>query len=406
MQDVKDKTIPGGEDFAQGEKRMRLNMGPQHPSTHGVLQVIVDLEGELVVRCDPVPGYLHRGTEKLAENKYYTQIIPLTDRLDYLSPFNNNLAYVMAVEKLLGLEVPPRAQWIRLILSELQRIASHLIWFGTHVMDIGGITPFLYALRDRETILDIFEMCCGARLTVSYCRIGGLMADVPAGFVEKVQDFVKLFQLSIKDYHKMVTKNPIFVGRTVGVGVIAPDDAVSLGLTGPTLRGSGVNLDLRKAEPYLYYDQLDFDVPLGTKGDSYDRYLVRMEEMAQATRLVEQALAKLPEKGPVKADDPKVMLPPKELSMSRAEEMQRHFYQVIHGFPTPVGEAYASIEGSKGELGFYIISDGSSRPYRMKIRAPSFVNLQALPMMTEGRMLADVITCIGTIDIVLGEVDR
>lgn len=387
-------------------KRMRLNMGPQHPSTHGVLQVILDLEGELVVRCDPVPGYLHRGTEKLAENKYYQQILPLTDRLDYLSPFNNNLAYTIAVEKLLGIEVPPRAQWIRLILSELQRIASHLVWYGTHIMDIGAITAFLYAMRERETILDIFEMCSGARMTVSYTRIGGLMADVPPGFVEKVNDFIKIFPDAYKEYNRLVTKNPIFMDRTVGVGVITAEDAISYGLTGPSLRGSGVNWDLRKHEPYMFYDQLDFDVPLGTKGDCYDRYLVRMEEMMQAFRIVEQAIKKMPEKGPVRADDPKVVLPPKELSMSTAEAMQRHFYQIIHGFPAPVGEAYGCIEGSKGELGFYIISDGSSHPYRMKIRAPSYVNLQTLPLMTEGRMVADVIACIGTIDIVLGEVDR
>ena len=406
MQELKDIAGQSGETFEKGSKRMRLNMGPQHPSTHGVLQVVLDLEGEVVMRCDPVPGYLHRGTEKLAEGKYYNQIIPLTDRLDYLSPFNNNLAYVIAVEKLLGLEVPARAQWIRLILSELQRISSHLIWYGTHVMDIGAITPFLYAIRERETILDIFEMCSGARMTTSYTRVGGLMSDVPAGFVEKVREFVKIFYKAFKDYHKLVTKNAIFMGRTQGIGVVTAEDAISYGLTGPCLRGSGVNHDLRKSEPYLYYDQLDFDIPVGTKGDSYDRYLVRMEEMLQANRIIEQALQKLPEKGPIKADDPKIVLPPKELSMTRAEEMQRHFYQVIHGFPAPVGETYGAIEGSKGELGFYIISDGSSKPYRLKIRAPSYVNLQSLPLMTEGRMVADVITCIGTIDIVLGEVDR
>jgi len=395
------------EENKSGAKRMRLNMGPQHPSTHGVLQIILDLEGETVVRCDPVPGYLHRGSEKLAENKYFQQIIPLTDRLDYLSPFNNNLAYVMAVEKLLGIEdkIPDRAVWLRLILSELQRIASHLIWFGTHVMDIGAITAFLYAMRERELILDIFEMCSGARLTVSYARIGGLMGDTPPGFEEKVLDFVKIFPERHAQYMKLVTKNPIFMDRTVDVGVVTAEDAIDMGFTGPCLRGSGVNYDIRKREPYLTYDQLDFDVPVGTKGDAYDRYLLRMEEMLQSCRIVEQAMKKLP-KGPVKADDPKVTLPAKELAMSQAEAMQRHFYQVIHGFPTPVGECYGKIEASKGELGFYIISDGSSHPYRLKIRAPSFVNLQSLPLMTEGRMVSDVVTCIGTLDIVLGEIDR
>lgn len=393
------------ENYQQSEKRMRLNMGPQHPSTHGVLQVVLDLEGEVVMRCDPVPGYLHRGTEKLAENKHYNQIIPLTDRLDYLSPFNNNVAYVMAVEKLLGLELPDRAQWLRLILMELQRLSSHLVWLGTHVMDIGAVTAFLYAMRERELILDIFEMCSGARLTVSYCRVGGLMADTPAGFEEKVAEFVNIFPKAHAEYMKLVTKNPIFVDRTVDVGVITAEDAIDLGLTGPSLRGSGVNWDLRKHEPYLGYDLLDFDIPLGTTGDCYDRYLVRMEEMLQSNRIIEQALKHL-KPGPVKVDDSKISLPPKELAMSQAEAMQRHFYQVIHGFPTPVGEAYGKIEGSKGELGFYIISDGSSHPYRMKIRAPSYVNLQSLPLMTEGRMVSDVITCIGTIDIVLGEVDR
>ncbi len=391
--------------FQPSERRMRLNMGPQHPSTHGVLQVILDLEGEVIVKCDPVPGYLHRGTEKLAENKHYTQIIPLTDRLDYLAAFNNNVAFCMAVEKLLGLELPPRAQWLRVILMELQRIASHLIWFGTHIMDIGAITAFLYSMRERETILDIFEMCCGARLTYSYGRVGGFMADVPAGFEEKVRDFIKIFPERLAEYNKLVTRNPIFMDRTIDIGVITKADAISLGFTGPCLRGSGVDWDLRKREPYLTYDQLDFDIPIGTKGDCYDRYLVRMEEMVQSIRLVEQAMDRLPE-GPVRADDPKVVLPPKELAMTTAEAMQRHFYQVIHGFPTPVGEAYGKIEGSKGELGFYIISDGSSQPYRMHIRAPSYVNLQSLPLMAEGRMVADIVAAIGSIDIVLGEVDR
>jgi NADH-quinone oxidoreductase subunit D len=399
------KTPPQSGEYQPGEKRMRLNMGPQHPSTHGVLQIILDLEGEVVMRCDPVPGYLHRGTEKLAEDKYYNQIIPLTDRLDYVSAFNNNMAFVLAVEKLLGIEIPPRANWIRMILMELQRIASHLIWFGTHVMDIGAVTAFLYAMREREMILDIFEMCCGARLTYSYARVGGLMADTPPGFEEKVNEFVKHFPQAHVEYMKLVTKNPIFMDRTVDVGIITGEDAIDMGLTGPSLRGSGVNWDLRKHEPYTYYDQIDFDVPLGSKGDCYDRYLCRMEEMLQSVRIVEQCM-KFLKAGPVRADDPKVMLPPKELAMSQAEAMQRHFVQVIHGFATPVGEAYGKIEASKGELGFYIISDGSSRPYRMKIRAPSYVNLQALPLLTEGGMVADVIACIGTIDIVLGEVDR
>lgn len=393
--------------FQPSERRMRLNMGPQHPSTHGVLQIILDLDGEIVVRCDPVPGYLHRGTEKLAENKHYTQIIPLTDRLDYLAAFNNNVAYCMAVEKLLGIELPERGQWLRVLLMELQRIASHLIWFGTHVMDIGAITAFLYSMREREYILDIFEMCCGARLTYSYGRIGGFMADVPPGFEEKVQYFLDIFPERLGEYNRLVSRNPIFMDRTIGVGVVTPEDAISLGLTGPCLRGSGIDYDIRKREPYLTYDQVDFDIPVGTKGDCYDRYLVRMEEMVQSYRIAQQAFAKFKAStGPVRVDDPKIMLPPKELSMSTAEAMQRHFYQVIHGFPTPVGEAYGKIEGSKGELGFYIISDGSSQPYRLKIRAPSYVNLQSLPLMTEGAMVADVIACIGSIDIVLGEVDR
>jgi NADH dehydrogenase I D subunit len=394
-----------GEEFHSG-RRMRINIGPQHPSTHGVLQVVLDLEGELVIRCDPVPGYLHRGTEKLAENKHWNQIIPLTDRLDYLSPFNNNLAYCMAVEKLMGIEVPERAVWIRMILSELQRISSHLVWYGTHIMDIGAITAFLYAMREREMILDIFEMISGARLTVSYTRVGGLMADVTEAFVDRVNEFLKVFPNAWKEYDKLVSKNPIFMDRTVGIGVVTGEDAISWGLTGPSLRGSGVAYDIRRKEPYMYYDQVKFDIPVGTTGDSYDRYLVRMEEMMQSYYIIEQCLKKLPAKGSVRADDPKVVLPPKELSMSQAEAMQRHFYQVIHGAPAPVGEAYDCIEGSKGELGFYIISDGSSHPYRLKIRAPSYVNLQTLPLMTEGRMVADVITCIGTIDIVLGEVDR
>ncbi len=382
-----------------------LNMGPQHPSTHGVLRVILELDGEVVKKAIPCVGYLHRGVEKIAENKTYHQVIPLTDRLDYLSAWGNNLAYVLAVEKLLGIEVPKRAQYIRAMMAEFARIASHLLWLGTHAHDLGAMTPIFYTLRDREMINDIFEMVGGARMTPSFLRIGGLAEDLPEEFEEKAWEFVRMFPKKIDDYHTLLTKNKIWLARTKGVGVVSAKDAIDLGLTGPSLRGSGVMWDIRKAFPYSSYDEFEFDIPVGENGDVFDRYMVRMEEMRQSLRIIEQILSNLPD-GRVSIDDPSIMLPPKEKVYSNIEALIHHFKLIQEGIKPPKGEVYASIESPRGELGFYIVSDGSPHPYRMKIRSPSFINVSALSEMVEGSLIADVVAVIGSIDIVLGEVDR
>ncbi len=387
------------------EEELILNMGPQHPSTHGVLRVILTLEGELVVDANPVIGYLHRGIEKIAENKQYYQVIPYTDRTDYVCAPINNLGYVLAVEKLLGIEAPPRAQYVRVILAELSRIASHLVWLGTHAMDIGAITVFLYCLRERELILDIFEMFGGARLTTNIMRIGGFYWDIPPGWLEKIAEFCNIMPDRIQEYEALLTENPIWIKRTKGVGILTPEDAIQYGVTGPMLRGSGVAYDVRKAQPYCVYDKLDFIVPTGTTGDSYDRYLVRLEEMRQSLRIIQQCLQQIPE-GPMRTEHPHYVMPDRKNVYTTIEEMTKHFIWVIHGIKPPPGEVYQAVESPKGELGYYIISDGTNRPYRMRIRPPSFVNLQALPAMVRGALVADVIAVIGTIDIVLGEVDR
>ena len=361
-------------------EEMDINMGPQHPSTHGVLRLVLNLDGEEIVDVRPVIGYLHRGVEKLSEHRTYAMIEPLTDRLDYVAAISENLGYCGAVEKLMGLQVPPRAQSIRLILAELQRIASHLLWLGTHALDLGAMTVFFYTFRERELILDLFEQFCGARLTYNAMRIGGLLEDVPPGWTDRVRHFLSIFPSRQKEYEDLLTVNRIWLGRTQGVGVLSREDAVALGTSGPTLRGSGVDYDVRKSQPYSSYDQFDFDVPLGTKGDTYDRYLVRMEEMRQSCRIIQQALDRLPE-GEVRAKVPKYIKP-------------------------PAGEVYHVVESPRGEQGFYIVSKGSEMPYRMRFRSPSFVNLQALPMMCKGRLIADVVAIIGSIDIVLGDVDR
>ena len=384
---------------------LTINMGPQHPSTHGVLQVILELDGEVVVKATPHIGYLHRGVEKLAENKTYHQCITLVDRLDYLAGMTNNLSYVLAVEKLLGIEVPKRAQYIRVIMSELQRIASHLIWLGTHGHDLGAMTPLFYGLRERDEILFLFEMVCGARLTPSYMRIGGLSHDLPDGFEAKAREFVDSFPARVDEYETLLTKNRIWIQRTKDVGVISREDAINLGVSGPVIRGSNVNWDIRRAMPYSSYQDFDFIVPLGENGDCYDRYVIRMEEMRQSARIVRQALDFLPQ-GEINVHDPKVVLPPKEEVYTDISALIHHFKIVSGGFNPPVGEVYSSIEAPKGELGFYIVSDGTNKPYRLRIRPPSFINLEALPKMVEGRLIADVIAVIGSIDIVLGEVDR
>jgi NADH-quinone oxidoreductase subunit D len=386
-------------------EQMSLNMGPQHPSTHGVFRVLLELDGEVVRKAIPDLGYLHRGIEKLGEYRMYNQFVPWTDRTDYIAAFTGNLAFVQTVEELMGVEVPERALYLRVIFSELQRIASHLLWLGTHVMDLGAITVFLFSMRERELILDLLEMQTGARLTLNAQRVGGFPKDLPPGFLEKLDAFVKLMPEKLKEYDGLLAENPIFLRRVKGVGVISAEDAIQWGLTGPSLRGSGVAYDVRKARPYAVYDRLDFEVPIGTHGDVYDRFLVRMEEMRQSLKLITQARDQLPG-GPVMTEDIRVALPGKEATMTSIEAMQRHFILVIHGFKAPVGEYYSAVESPKGELGWYIVSNGENHAYRARNRAPSFVNLQALPLMCEGAMIADVIANIGSIDIVMGEVDR
>lgn len=382
-----------------------INIGPQHPSTHGVLRLLVELDGETVVSVVPDIGYLHTGIEKTCESKTYTKIIPLTDRIDYLSPMSNNLAYVMAVEKLMGVEVPLRAQYIRVILTELQRIASHLVWLGTHALDIAAMSVFLYCFREREMILDIFEMVSGQRMMVSYFRVGGLWRDVPEGFEEAVRAFLRLMPARIDEYERLLKRNPLWLQRTKGVGVISPEEAIAWGVTGPSLRGSGVNYDVRKAQPYSSYDHFEFDVPLGENGDVYDRFMVRLEEMRQSLRIIDQALRRLP-KGPYITPDRKVTPPPKEELAWSMEALIHHFKFWTEGFSPPPGEVYHAVESPRGEFGVYINSDGSPKPRRVHFRAPSFVNLQALPIMAKGGLVADLVAIIGSIDIVLGEVDR
>jgi NADH-quinone oxidoreductase subunit D len=384
---------------------MTINMGPQHPATHGVLRVVLELDGEVIVNATPHLGHLHRGMEKLAESKTYHQAIPLTDRLDYTNAMGNNLAYVLAVEKLLGIEVPKRAQYLRVMMAELQRIAAHLIWLGTHALDIGAMTLLLYNFREREDILRIFEEVAGGRLTPTYLRIGGVSKDLPDGIEDKIKAFVQAFPDHIKEYETLLTKNIIWLKRTKEVGVISKEDAISFGVTGPILRGSGVKYDVRKAFPYSSYEEFDFDIPIGSVGDVYDRYIVRLREMEWSNSVAEQALERLP-KGPILADDPRITLPPKDNVLNDIASLIRQFKIVSEGFQPPKGEVYASVEASKGELGFYIVSDGSNRPYRFRIRTPSFANLAALPTMIKGSLIADVISAIGSIDIVLGEIDR
>ncbi|MBI5170182.1 MAG: NADH dehydrogenase (quinone) subunit D [Candidatus Eisenbacteria bacterium] len=388
---------------------MTINMGPQHPSTHGVLRVALELDGETIVACKPIVGYLHTGMEKQAEYKTYTQSIPQTDRMDYISPMSNNLAFCLAAEKLLGIEPPARVQAIRVLLCELTRISSHAVWMGTHAIDIGALTVFWYCFREREKVLSIYDHVAGARMTSSYFRVGGLSRDIPEGFLERCEKFVDEMPAHIDEYESLLTKNPIWLARTQGVALISGKDAVAWGVTGPTLRGSGVNYDLRKNEPYSGYETYQFDVPVQTAGDAYARYQVRVQEMRESVKIAKQAIRRireLGEFGPYRVRDFKYVLPPKEDVKTSMEALIHHFKIVAHGFFPPVGEAYSTVEAPKGELGFYLVSDGSARPWRMKVRSPSFINLQALPLMVEGRLIADVIAAIGSIDIVLGEVDR
>lgn len=388
----------------QGET-MLLNMGPQHPSTHGVLRLLLELDGEIVINCIPDIGYLHTGIEKDMESKTYEKAAVMTDRMDYMNNLGNNLTYCMAIEKLAELDVPPRAQVIRVLLTELQRISSHLVWLGTHALDLAAMSVFLYCFREREIILDIFEMCSGQRMMTTYFRQGGLWRDVPAEFEDAIRHFIKVFPARIDEYEALLTKNPLFIDRTKNIGVLSGEDAVRWGVTGPMLRASGVKFDLRKSNPYMGYDQYDFEIPTQNEGDTYARYLVRVEEMRQSLRIVEQALNRIPP-GPFRSDNRKFVPPPRaELGISM-EAVIHHFKLWTEGFDLPKGSVYAATESPRGILGVLLESDGGPKPYRVYWRTPSFANLQSLPLLAKGHLVADLVALIGTADIVLGDVDR
>ena len=392
---------------AEGAKdqHMVINMGPQHPATHGVLRLVLEIDGEIIVRIYPEVGYLHTGIEKTCEAKFYHQVVPLTDRINYLDPLSNNLCYALAVEKLLSLEIPPKAQWMRVLLAELSRLNSHLIWLGTHAMDIGALTVFLYTFREREEILRLFEAVAGQRMMLSYIRIGGLSMEPPLDFLDRVQAFIRTFPEKIDEYANLLTGNPIFRNRLVGVGHLSAEDAIALGVTGPPLRASGVDIDLRRDMPYSGYENFQFKVPVSNDCDCWARYEVRLIEMRESVKIIQQALDGMPE-GPVKADAPKIVLPDREKMKTQMEALIHHFKIVTEGFAVPAGEVYQGIEAGHGQTGYYIVSDGTAKPYRVHMRYPSFPTLQALEVMAKGRMLADLVAIIGSIDIVLGEIDR
>jgi NADH dehydrogenase I D subunit len=386
-------------------EELMLNMGPQHPSTHGVLKVVLELEGERIMKSTPVMGFLHRGVEKLAEDGTYHQFIPHTDRLDYVCAMYNNFAYVRAVEKLMGITVPPRSEYLRTIVAEVQRIIGHLFWLGTQALDIGAMTVFFYTFREREVLLDLFDNLCGARLTTSWYRIGGVERDFTPDIIDGFNAFIKDFPAKVEEYNVLLEKNRIWIARTKGIAVISAEDALSFGLSGPTLRGSGVEYDLRKAEPYGAYGDVEWSVPIGTNGDTYDRYWIRIEELKESSKIIRQCLDKLPD-GPIMADVPQVVAPTKDRVFTNLESMIMQFKFFSVGFPTPKGEIYCGTEAHKGELGFYIVSNGEGKPYRLKVRAPSFIHMGAFDQMARGYMIADVITIFGTYDIVMGECDR
>ncbi len=387
------------------QEQLLLNMGPQHPSTHGVLRVVLELDGERIVKATPDLGYLHRGVEKLAEGLAYMQMIPHTDRLDYVCAMSNNYAYVRAVEKLLCITVPERAEYIRTIVAEMQRIIGHLFWLGTQALDIGAMTVFFWTFRERETLLDMFEKLCGARLTLNYYRIGGVDSDFTPDLVQRLRAFLDTFPTKVSEYDSLIAANRIWLGRTKQVAVISAEDAINFGLTGPTLRGSGVAYDIRKLEPYGVYHKVDWEVPIGKHGDTYDRYWIRMEEMRQSARIIAQCLDQMPP-GPIMADVPQYIPPPKQQVMRDMESLIHHFIIFTQGLKPPKAETYCATEAPKGELGFFIISDGSPRPYRLKIRSPSFVHMGAFDHMARGYLISDIITIFGTYDIVMGECDR
>jgi NADH-quinone oxidoreductase subunit D len=388
----------------QGE-HMLINIGPQHPATHGVLRLVLELDGETVVRCIPHIGYLHCGFEKIGEYRQYNQIIPWTDREDYLNSIGNNVAFALGAERLFGIDITARCTVLRVIAAELSRIISHLVWLGTTCIDIGAFTPFLWAFQERENVYRLLENWVGARLTTSATRVGGMAADIPDGWMDQLRGFLSEFPRTIDEIDRMLTRNAIWVGRTVGLGAMSAEEAENYGLSGPMLRASGVAYDVRKDFPYLDYETYDFDVPVGTRGDVYDRFLVRMEELRQSVRILEQAVVRLPD-GPVNIDDPRVILPPKTKAMNEMESMIHHFKQVMEGPRPPIGEAYVAVESPKGEKGYYMVSDGTAKPVRWRIRPPSFVNLSAIPKLVEGHLLSDVIAINASIDIVMGEIDR
>ncbi|NBD39288.1 MAG: NADH-quinone oxidoreductase subunit D [Verrucomicrobia bacterium] len=402
--DISSRSAEAEEAF-QGDQ-MTINMGPSHPATHGVLRLQIELDGETVTKCDPVIGYLHRGDEKIAENMTYNQFVPYTDRLDYIGPIHNNVTFALAVEQLAGLEMPPRCQAIRLVCCEIARLQSHLLGCGVYAMDCGALTAFMYTFTQREKLYSLLEQLCGARFTTSYTRIGGLQRDIPEGWLGNVLKVLNELEPAIDEIDKLMTRNKIFYDRTVGIGTINRDDAIAYGISGPNLRASGVALDLRKDRPYLGYENYDFDVPIGTNGDCYDRWLVRLEEMRQSVRILRQAIDKMPD-GPWYAEEAKkVFVPPKAKIMTSMEELIQNFMIVTEGPQIPAGEAYFEAENPKGTLGFYIVSKGGGVPYRLKIRAPSFCNLSILPQMVPGHMVPDIPVLLGSLDFVLGECDR
>jgi NADH-quinone oxidoreductase subunit D len=384
---------------------MLLNMGPQHPATHGVLRLLVELDGETVISCIPDIGFLHTGVEKNMEAKTYQKAEVMTDRLDYLNTVGNNLAYCMAVEKLVDLDVPPRAQAIRVILTELQRLASHLVWIGTHALDLAAMSMFMYAFREREIILDIFELVSGQRMMTTYIRPGGVWRDVPVEFETAVRDFLKMFPKRIDEYEALLTNNPLLLDRLLGIGVLTREKALSYGVTGPILRASGVDWDLRKKRPYMGYEQYDFNVPVRTEGDNYARYLVRVQEMRESLKIVEQALDKLP-MGPVRSDNRKFVPPPRSEIGTSMEALIHHFKLWTEGFEAPKASIYSAVESPRGELGVFLEGDGGPKPYRIHMRTPSFENVGAIPEMAKGHLVADLIAIIGSIDFVLGDIDR
>jgi NADH-quinone oxidoreductase subunit D len=388
-----------------GDQTMIINMGPQHPSTHGVLRLVIEVDGETIVALAPDIGYLHTGIEKTCEAKFYQQVVPLTDRIDYLAPMTNNTAYALAVEKLLGLEIPPKAQWLRVLFNELMRLNSHLVWLGTHAMDIGALTVFLYCFREREKLMRIFEAVSGQRMMTSYIRIGGISLEPPRDLYDKIREFLKEFPSKIDEYEGLLQNNPIWINRLKGVGYLSAEDAIALGVSGPPLRAAGIDFDIRRDMPYSSYEKFQFNVPISTDSDVWARYIVRMQEMRESVKICLQALDGMPE-GRIVADAPKIILPDREQMKTQMESLIHHFKIVTEGFGVPAGEATSSVEAPHGMMNYYVVSDGTAKPYRVHMRNADYANLQALETMCKGRLLADVVAVIGSIDIVLGAIDR